>query len=292
MSLHLSNTDAPSERSPPSLRQLSSAAATRLALSSARRVLGHGEIAFDLLRIYLGLGLAVRGALLIDSPRILQSVLSDANSWLLPLFGTHVLVLTHLVGGTLLMAGCLTRLAAAIQLPVLAGAVFIVHLNEGLFSRGQSLELSALVLLLLVLYALFGGGPLSLDAFFRERARASDAATDTAAESERPPASSRAAPASARLPAPVRAWGELEPPVSTRTATGARQADSVRRDGAELARSHRDLKQELSYVLLFLVAFMSLLAGQFYTYAGLWLMLWFITFCVWRIGRAPLHRRW
>jgi putative oxidoreductase len=283
MSLYLSKADAPSEREPSSLRQLSGAAATSTALSSLRRVLGQGGIGFDLLRIYLGLGLAVRGALLIESPRILQSVLSDDNGWLLPIIGTHVLVLTHLVGGTLLMAGCLTRLAAAIQVPVLAGAVFIVHMNEGLFSRGQSLELSALVLLMLVLYALFGGGPLSVDAYFRERVRGSDAAP----ESERPPASAQAAPASARVPTSVRSYAAPEPPISTRTAAGSRQADSAREGASAWVHSERNLKQELPYVLLFLVAFMLLLAGQFYMYGGLWLAVWFITFCVWRTGRAP-----
>jgi hypothetical protein len=85
----------------------------------------------------------------------------------------------------------------------------------------------------------------------------------------------------------VRSYAAPEPPISTRTPAGARQADSAGEGSGGWVHSERKLKQELTYVLLFLVAFMSLLAGQFYMYAGLWLTLWFITFCVWLTGRAP-----
>jgi uncharacterized membrane protein YphA (DoxX/SURF4 family) len=70
----------------------------------------------------------------------------------------------HLVGGALLVVGLYTRLAALVQLPVLAGAVLLVHWQNGLLSANQSLEFSALVLFLLVLVFLFGGGRWSLDA--------------------------------------------------------------------------------------------------------------------------------
>jgi uncharacterized membrane protein YphA (DoxX/SURF4 family) len=50
-----------------------------------------------------------------------------------------------------------------VQIPILAGAVFIVHRQDGLFAMGQSLELSALVLFLLVLFVISGAGKLSLD---------------------------------------------------------------------------------------------------------------------------------
>jgi uncharacterized membrane protein YphA (DoxX/SURF4 family) len=60
--------------------------------------------------------------------------------------------------------GLYTRLAALVQLPVLVGAVALVHWQDGLLSADQSLEFSALVLFLLGLVALFGGGRWSLDA--------------------------------------------------------------------------------------------------------------------------------
>jgi putative oxidoreductase len=69
----------------------------------------------------------------------------------------------HLAGGALLALGLITRTAAIVQIPALIGAVFFVHLREGLFRTGQSLELSSLVLFLLCVFAVFGGGRLSLD---------------------------------------------------------------------------------------------------------------------------------
>ena len=59
-----------------------------------------------------------------------------------------------------------SRLAALLQVPILAGAVFLVHLGQGLMTAGQGFELAALTLFLLMLYAVFGPGHMSLDARF------------------------------------------------------------------------------------------------------------------------------
>ena len=63
----------------------------------------------------------------------------------------------------MLALGLLTRLAAMIQIPILTGAVFVIHLREGLVSPEQSLELAALVLFLLLIVFAFGPGKWSLD---------------------------------------------------------------------------------------------------------------------------------
>jgi len=78
-------------------------------------------------------------------------------------FMLHGVMLAHFVGGLLLTIGFLTRIAALVQVPILAGAVFFVHRQDGLFALGQSLEFSALVLFLLVIIAINGAGKLSLD---------------------------------------------------------------------------------------------------------------------------------
>jgi uncharacterized membrane protein YphA (DoxX/SURF4 family) len=54
-----------------------------------------------------------------------------------------------------------------VQIPVLTGAVLLVHWQDGLLSANQSLEFSALVLFLLVLVCAFGGGRWSLDMQWR-----------------------------------------------------------------------------------------------------------------------------
>jgi putative oxidoreductase len=84
-------------------------------------------------------------------------------------------MLAHFVGGAMLTIGFLTRIAAIIQIPILAGAVFFVHRQDGLFALGQSLEFSALVLFLLGVLTVSGAGKLSLDhVVFGERATAPD----------------------------------------------------------------------------------------------------------------------
>jgi uncharacterized membrane protein YphA (DoxX/SURF4 family) len=131
------------------------------------RAESHRELWLDLVRIYLGLGLFARGLLLISNTPFngyFIDLLQRANQpWLLNGLLLHYVILAHFVGGAMLTVGFLTRFAALMQIPVLAGAVFIVHRQDGLFAMGQSLELSALVLFLLTIFCVSGAGRLSLD---------------------------------------------------------------------------------------------------------------------------------
>jgi uncharacterized membrane protein YphA (DoxX/SURF4 family) len=77
------------------------------------------------------------------------------------------IAVAHMAGGLLLAFGLWTRAAAAVQIPILVGAVLFVHLREGLFTGAQTLEFAVLVLVILCLFALGGAGPWSVDAFFR-----------------------------------------------------------------------------------------------------------------------------
>ena len=126
----------------------------------------HRELWLDCIRVYLGLGLLARGLLLITntSTGYFVDLLQRAgHPWLLTGAMLHYVMLAHFIGGALLTVGFLTRLAAIVQIPILFGAVFIVHRQDGLFAMGQSLELSALVLFLLVVIAIAGAGKYSLD---------------------------------------------------------------------------------------------------------------------------------
>ena len=124
----------------------------------------------DLVRIYLGIGLVVRGFLFMGQPELLSDSLSRAGDFLASeSYLMHLVAFVHVAGGALLALGLLTRIAALIQLPILTVAVFGVHLQEGLADTGQSLEFSALVLFLLVVIFVRGSGPLSLDRFLLER---------------------------------------------------------------------------------------------------------------------------
>jgi uncharacterized membrane protein YphA (DoxX/SURF4 family) len=132
----------------------------------------HREHWLDCIRIYLGLALFARGLMLVFDIRteFFLNLLSHSDQeWIVTGLLLHYVTLAHFVGGALLIVGLLTRIAALVQIPILAGAVFIVHRQDGLFALGQSLELSALVLFLLVVVLIAGPGPLSLDAAMADR---------------------------------------------------------------------------------------------------------------------------
>lgn len=124
------------------------------------------DIWLDCVRIYLGLGLLARGVMIVFNVRsefIINLLSRSGSDWLVSGALIHYVAIGHFVGGFLLCIGFLTRIAALVQIPILAGAVFIVHRHDGLFALGQSLEFSALVLFLLIVVLIAGGGPLSLD---------------------------------------------------------------------------------------------------------------------------------
>ena len=125
----------------------------------------HPKVWLDCVRIYLGLGLFIRGVFIITNTRaefILDLLKRMDFPWLVTVALLHYISLAHLVGGLMLTVGLLTRIAAWVQIPILAGAL-LVHRGEGLMSSGQSLEFSALVFFLLAIFALSGAGPLSVD---------------------------------------------------------------------------------------------------------------------------------
>lgn len=127
------------------------------------------SLGLDVVRVYLGVGLMVRGALFIGRPEVLLEFLKRTDSWFLPLAVSQYVIAAHLCGGILLALGLGTRLAAALQVPPLIGAVLLVHLGEGLLSAGQSLEFAALVLAMLTAFSVFGSGRLSLDHWLARR---------------------------------------------------------------------------------------------------------------------------
>ena len=127
------------------------------------------SVGLDVIRIYLGVGLMVRGALFISRPEVLIDFLNRSNSWFVPLALSQYVVAAHLCGGILLALGLGTRLAAAVQIPPLLGAVLMVHIGEGLLTAGQSLEFAALVLAMLGVFSIFGAGRVSLDAWLPKR---------------------------------------------------------------------------------------------------------------------------
>lgn len=126
------------------------------------------DLAFEALRVYLGLLLFLKGVYFASHIGVVMSLLDQGVLNASNVVLAHLIALTHLCGGLLVAVGLLTRLAAALQVPILLGAVFLVHLREGLFGSTQ-LEFALLVLFLLVLTVIHGGGRWSADAFMARK---------------------------------------------------------------------------------------------------------------------------
>lgn len=74
------------------------------------------------------------------------------------------LIAAHLVGGALLVIGLWTRAAALVNVPVMASAVFLLHLPEGFFMTGAGgYEFTLTVLVATLAVMLLGPGALSVD---------------------------------------------------------------------------------------------------------------------------------
>ena len=127
------------------------------------------DLCFDLMRIYLGIGLLVKGIYFLWQPDYVASlVMVSGNYSAWNTLVVHYVAMAHIAGGLLMAIGMISRVGAAIQIPILFGAVFLIHLKEGLFAKDQSLEFSALVLFLLVLVTVYGSGKLSIDHYLEK----------------------------------------------------------------------------------------------------------------------------
>ncbi len=111
---------------------------------------------FVILRVTLGLILAIRGLYFLTSIQPLYyliegSKLSRLNMNMpLALFVCWV----HILGGTFIILGFLTRISVWAQIPIILGAIFFINLNNGVPHSFSELLLSVFVLLLLILFIL------------------------------------------------------------------------------------------------------------------------------------------
>lgn len=127
------------------------------------------DIAIEALRIYLGISLLIKGIKFFLDPEQASQYMDMTKLPFFEFLSIHVIAIVHIAGGLLLAIGLITRIAALIQVPILLGAVFFVHLQQGFFSRGQDLEYVILVLILLLVFTVYGGGQLSVDHILERR---------------------------------------------------------------------------------------------------------------------------
>ena len=120
------------------------------------------------LRTALGIALFLKGISFMYDSVALELLLSESglsfSNPLIILFISWV----HLLGGFFIIIGLFTRLAILPQIPILLGAVIFVNAPKGIFAAQSEFTFSLVVLMMLVFFFAEGGGPLSLDNYFRK----------------------------------------------------------------------------------------------------------------------------
>ncbi len=100
----------------------------------------------DILRWFLGGFLFFKGVHFMTNSEYLQDLLAPNKGFFSTIMIYHYVTITHLGGGILIIFGLLTRIAVAVQIPILTGAVavnFLIAMNyHNLIEAGIALFLS------------------------------------------------------------------------------------------------------------------------------------------------------
>ncbi len=124
----------------------------------------HPDLYLDAIRIYLGVGLFIKGLYIMNNQQEFGRLLENNSMPIGILSLAHYVIPAHLAGGAMLLLGFITRGAAAAQLPLLLGALFYVYLPRFTsLELRQNIEFTALVLFLLSIITVVGAGRYSVD---------------------------------------------------------------------------------------------------------------------------------
>ena len=113
--------------------------------------------AIEFLRMFLGGLLFLKGYFFIENISEIYGLIEE-NMEYSSFIVAHYVAIAHLVGGLMLAFGLFTRLALLIQLPVLIGAVFFIDTQDTMLATGSQFEYSLVVLVLLLVFFVYGGG--------------------------------------------------------------------------------------------------------------------------------------
>lgn len=127
----------------------------------------HHPAWLDAVRIGLGVLLFMKGVSFISDTRKLSELIRELDVQLWTVGAVHYVAFAHIFGGFLIAMGCLTRLSAVVQIPILIAAVFIVNMRTGFSYLNSELWLSLIVLFLVVLFAVAGSGKFSMDEWMK-----------------------------------------------------------------------------------------------------------------------------
>ena len=121
----------------------------------------------DVIRVALGIFLTLKGIAFMENSVYLKQVIEDQTvinvSTPMLMAIVYYVTFVHLVGGILITLGVLTRLSAILQIPIVLAAVFLTGIFHEAINTLAWPSITALILLML--FAIIGSGPLSLDKY-------------------------------------------------------------------------------------------------------------------------------
>ncbi|MDB5023852.1 MAG: DoxX family protein [Mucilaginibacter sp.] len=119
----------------------------------------------DIVRIALGIFLLLKGLGFMENTANLKYIIENQPDVTLPsgvlVALVYYVTFVHMVGGTLIALGILTRFSAIMQIPVVFGAVFFINILQSPFNTDLLSSVAALIFL--VVFAVIGSGKLSLE---------------------------------------------------------------------------------------------------------------------------------
>jgi putative oxidoreductase len=131
----------------------------------------HHPRILDIIRVALGIFLILKGLAFMENTAGLKSIIENQTDIFLPtavlLALVYYVTFVHLVGGTLIALGILTRLSALLQIPIVFGAVVFVNMLQS--PLNTELWASFTCLVLLFIFVILGSGKLSLDNYLKDQ---------------------------------------------------------------------------------------------------------------------------
>lgn len=127
----------------------------------------HHPLWLDFFRVLLGVVLVWQALYFIANKSAIVQIVEHYGFGFYTMTAAHAIIGIHLAGGILIIAGLLTRFAAAIQLPVLVCNIIFIIIPNGFMSIKAEAELTIIVLALCLLFLFEGSGRYSLDYYLK-----------------------------------------------------------------------------------------------------------------------------
>jgi putative oxidoreductase len=102
------------------------------------------------------------------NPHDILEAVGNTNGFM-SLFVIHYIMMCHFTGGVLLILGMITRVAAAVQLPILIGALTLTIGGDGYGSIYTQFWFALVVFIMLIAVTWYGAGRYSIDEAMRDR---------------------------------------------------------------------------------------------------------------------------